>query len=255
MIVGLKIKHGADVTCMIHRIDQWTIDDNDNNRILITSHDATKNYSSKKKKVREISEYVVLKPIQRRRISKSEKYFAVWRNAPKDFTSIYYPCKIARNENQRIKATRTTIKINYCDPNYKNKNFLIRFSHTFNGEDVILPSIIEAQKLTSLVFYICLHQSRLVMCCFLHFCFVFLVVLCSTEEDIVSFYGKNKKQDVDKEKVEKPLKSRLRQQRRVRYNYSNDDDDNSENENNRNEYNYNNDKNRNEASESEDEET
>ena len=50
MLLGLQIDHGTDYTkYVIHKIDDLTIDDNNKDTILTTSHDAEKNYSSKKK--------------------------------------------------------------------------------------------------------------------------------------------------------------------------------------------------------------
>ena len=74
------------------------------------------------------------------------KHFAVWKNAPRDYISIYYPCKIARNENAATKATKTQVKIQY-----KNKNRVLIFSHNLDG-DQVLSYIIVGEKLTSCVF-------------------------------------------------------------------------------------------------------
>ena len=164
MLVGLEIDHGEDDKAyVIHKIDDWTIDDSDNNKILITSHDAERRYSSKKRIARDISKYVKLIHINRKTARKSKKYFAVWKNAPRNYTSIYYPCKIARNESASIKATRTTIKINYYDPEYKNKNFNLNFSHNFD-EDKVIPSIIEGEQLTSFALYFLTTLIIMIVC-------------------------------------------------------------------------------------------
>ena len=63
----------------------------------------------------------------------SKKYFAVWKNAPRNYTY--------------TTTTRTTIKINYYDNEYKNRNFN-------------LPSIIEGEQLTS--FSLCFFTALII---------------------------------------------------------------------------------------------
>ena len=46
LLVGLSTEHDGDDTYTIHKVDDWTIDENEENKILITSHDATK-YATK----------------------------------------------------------------------------------------------------------------------------------------------------------------------------------------------------------------
>ena len=58
----------------------------DNNKILTAYNDAQKNYSSKKRMLRDISKYIKLKHIAR----KVKKYFAVWKNTPRDYISIRF---------------------------------------------------------------------------------------------------------------------------------------------------------------------
>ena len=56
MLVGLEIDYCEDDKAYVsHKMDDCTIDDNDNNKILILSHDAEKRYSSKKRIARDIS--------------------------------------------------------------------------------------------------------------------------------------------------------------------------------------------------------
>ena len=96
MLVGFEIDHVKDYTTkyVIHKIDDLTIDDNIKDKILTTSYDAEKNYSSKKRMLRYISKYIKTKHIDKRTVRKVRKYFAVWQSASRDYISICYPCQI-----------------------------------------------------------------------------------------------------------------------------------------------------------------
>ena len=165
MLIGLSTQHEDRQTYMIHVLEDWTTDENDENEIFITSRDICTNNKVKNHETNDISEYVLLKPINRRAMKIGKTYYALFKIPKKKqnkkdkdknkkledvYTSVYYQCKV--KEKQSIPPSRTTIRIKFRDD---EKVYSSRFRCIIRSRD--LPVVIDPQPLTGkvLVYVLC----------------------------------------------------------------------------------------------------
>ena len=107
LYVGLKGKENGYSIIIIHKIDHWKKDNDE--QILITSHDATVKSSKNSRITNPIDKYVSLTELKKSLMNKYTTYYALFRNKKNDYTSIYYQCKISPNEQTYIRKSRKTI--------------------------------------------------------------------------------------------------------------------------------------------------
>ena len=183
MLIGLSTSEDGSPTYTIHVLEDWCTDENDENKILITSRDFYHYNTDNNRHTHDISEYVQLIPISRRSIKPNRTYYAVFKvkgkNSSKQkskkvdhYTSVYYQCKV--KEKTSIPATRKTIKIKFFD---SNKIYFSRFRGEIKRQ--VLPVVIDPQPLTG--------NNVIKFFCFL-FVLVFFFILQMRNKKHVTFF-------------------------------------------------------------------